>query len=309
MFLNALTQNMSRLTLNVVSKGASITVIPRALSGNTPYVYPQDLGYKMFKLAEEVEGYTTRPLKTLRTGGRSEKGRVVVRRGGEDKRYYRMIDFNRERLVKDDDAPLREKVIEIMDDPMRNAKIAIVASGEEKRYIVATENMAPGDIITTTTAIPRMPVKAQEGDAHRVGALPIGTVVNCIERYPGDGGRVARSAGVTAQLVRKTDGRCIVRMPSKFEMNIDETCMATVGRVSNVGYNKIPWGKAGVSRWKGFRPRSGWWQRKDGRYGRKIRPAPPVKEYVTKPTKKKEKMKLTMYGMLSCETNYYNSRR
>ncbi len=112
-----------------------------------------------------------------------------------------------------------------------------------------------------------------------MGSLPIGTLVSCIERFPGDGGKVARAAGTMGQLVRKTGDTCVVRMPSKREICVSSKCQATVGRVSNIEHNKHKLGKAGVARWMGIRPRSGRWHRKTGRFGRKIRPIKPMKIY------------------------------
>ena len=126
-------------------------------------------------------------------------------------------------------------------------------------------------------------VKAQEGDAHPLGALPVGSLVNCVEQYKGSGGQVARAAGTTAQVLRKVDGKVIVKMPSKREIIVSEECMATVGRVSNVDHNKRVIGKAGRNRWLGIRPASGWWQRKTGRFGRKIKPTPRAKDCMKPP--------------------------
>ena len=72
--------------------------------------------------------------------------------------------------------------------------------------------------------------------------------------------------------------------PSAFLCQVLETCIATVGRVSNVDHNKRVIGKAGRNRWLGKRPNSGLWQRKGGWAGRKIRPLPPMKSYVKLPS-------------------------
>ena len=123
-------------------------------------------------------------------------------------------------------------------------------------------------------------VRPEEGCSYPVGSLPIGTLVNTVERFPGDGGRMARSAGVTASILRKTaDGMVIIRLPSKREVMVSEKCTATVGRVSNIYHNKRVIGKAGRNRWLGIRPKSGRWHRKDGRFGRKIKPPKPVVVY------------------------------
>ena len=122
-------------------------------------------------------------------------------------------------------------------------------------------------------------VKAEEGDSYPVGSLPLGTLVHCVEMYPGEGGKIARAAGTCAQLVRKVGDRCFLKMPSKREINVANNCMATVGRVSNVDHNKEHIGSAGRARWFGVRPQSGLWHRKTGYNGRKIKPIKAAKVY------------------------------
>ena len=122
-------------------------------------------------------------------------------------------------------------------------------------------------------------MRAEEGDAYPVGSLPLGTLVNCVEMFPDQGGFFARAAGVTALLVRKTEEFCYLRMPSKREIAVSPKCVATVGRVSNIDHNKRILGKAGARRWLGFRPNSGRWHRKTGRFGRKIRAPPATRVY------------------------------
>lgn len=107
-----------------------------------------------------------------------------------------------------------------------------------------------------------------------------------VELFPNAGGVIARAAGTSAQLVRKIGDRCILRMPSRREINIAQECMVTLGRVSNIDHNKEHIGKAGRSRWFGIRPQSGWWHRKTGYNGRKIRPIKPTKTYMKPPAPK-----------------------
>ena len=126
-----------------------------------------------------------------------------------------------------------------------------------------------------------------------MGSLPIGTLVNCLEQFPDKGGLFARSAGVTAQLIRKTGDQCVLRLPSKREVCVSAKCAATVGRVSNIDHNKRKLGKAGRRRWLGFRPNSGRWHRKTGRFGRKIRPIRPMVVYTKPPPPKAEIYKMT----------------
>lgn len=164
------------------------------------------------------------------------------------------------------------------------------------QYILATENMKVGDIIHTHKAIPPNSVRAYEGDCYPLGALAKGTIVNCVEKYPGLGGFLIHSAGTCGTILRK-DGsdRIIVKMPSKKEFSLHESCMATVGRLSNVEHNTIPIGSAQKNRELGNRPRSGLWQRKTGQHGRKIKSAPPLQMIGTDMTDLKyEKLELNL---------------
>jgi len=129
-------------------------------------------------------------------------------------------------------------------------------------------------------------VRPIEGDVHPLGSLPLGTLVCCVEKYPGVGGDVARAAGCSALIVRRQDDKVVLRMPSKREIEVSASCTATVGRVSNVDNNKRVIGKAGRNRWLGIRPRSGRWHRKTGRFGRKIKPPKPPIVYSKPPSPK-----------------------
>lgn len=227
-----------------------------------------------------LKKYTIRPLPMLRDGGRDPlTGRIVYkRRGGGHKRRYRMIDWHR--IGPKEGPPLEEKVLNILYDPNRSARIALVAGGNKKRYILATMNMQEGDIIKTSQKIGRMTVVANEGDAYPVGAYPIGSLVHNIEKTPGEGSKLVHSAGTFAQILRKVGGQVILQLPSKRQISISEKCMATYGRLSNPDHNKRDLGKAGRSRWLGIRPKSGWFQRKGGWAGSKIKPLPPMKIYL-----------------------------
>lgn len=230
--------------------------------------------------------YTINPVGKRKTGGRDHTGRIRTHGvGGGHKQLFRMIDWQRLNYEPGrEDSPFQEKVVEVRYDPCRSADIALVAGGKRKRWLIATENMKVGDLITSSGRIGRMAVLAQEGDAHPLGALPIGTLINCLEVTPGAGARYIRSAGTCGVLLRKVNGTAIVQLPSKRQVQVSETCVATVGRVSNVDHNKRIIGKAGRNRWLGKRPSSGLWQRKGGWAGRKIRPLPPIKSYVKLPS-------------------------
>ncbi|XP_012304115.1 large ribosomal subunit protein uL2m isoform X2 [Aotus nancymaae] len=229
--------------------------------------------------------YTITPVKMRKSGGRDHTGRIRVHGiGGGHRQRYRMIDFLRFRPEETNSGPFEEKVIQVRYDPCRSADIALVAGGSRKRWIIATENMQAGDRILNSNHIGRMAVAAREGDAHPLGALPVGTLINNVESEPGRGAQYIRAAGTCGVLLRKVNGTAIIQLPSKRQMQVLETCIATVGRVSNVDHNKRVIGKAGRNRWLGKRPNSGRWHRKGGWAGRKIRPLPPMKSYVKLPS-------------------------
>ncbi|KAF4798903.1 39S ribosomal protein L2, mitochondrial [Turdus rufiventris] len=215
----------------------------RGLSGSAPRCTTDPLWKCRTK-------YTVRPVGMKKTGGRDHTGRIRVRGiGGGHKQRYRMIDFQRLRYEEGaPPEPFTEKVISVRYDPCR-----------------------------------RVRVSASEGDAYPLGALPIGTLICNLESHPGKGAQYIRAAGTCGVLLRKVNGTAIVQLPSKRQIQVLETCVATVGRVSNVDHNKRVIGKAGRNRWLGKRPHTGLWHRKGGWAGRKIKPLPPMKSYVNLP--------------------------
>nr|CAG4648214.1 EOG090X0COM [Moina brachiata]SVE93240.1 EOG090X0COM [Moina brachiata] len=255
------------------------------------------IGYRWMVKFPEDGKYTTRKLKLMKLAGRDPKtGRVVVATlGGGQKLDYLWVDNNRN--GPKEGPPLVEKVIKIIQDPCRSAWVALVAGGEQPRYIIATSSMKPGDLISTSGHIPRIAIRPKEGDAHPLGALPVGTEVCCVEKFPGEGSFVAVTAGSHAVLLRKVGDRCIIQLPSKQEISVKQECMATVGRVSNPEHSSIPIGSAQRLRWLGYRPRSGLWHRKDGRFGRKIRPLPPIKVMEKKKPDLTGEMVLSLPGL------------
>jgi len=226
----------------------------------------------------EKHEYQVEPVPYPRTGGRGPNGRIWNhKRGGGLKKVYRMIDWTRSKPDQNED--VLEKVDHILLDACRSAHIALVASGERKRWIIATQNMKAGDIIRSSKKLSRTVVRANEGDSYPVGSLAIGTLVNCLEQFPDEGSYFARSAGVSAQIIRRQEKETVLRLPSKREVSVANSCLATVGRVSNIDHNKRVLGKAGAKRWLGIRPSSGRWHRKTGRFGRKIKPPKKTKVY------------------------------
>lgn len=247
-----------------------------------------------FRIVHRPEEYTVEPLKTTHLAGRDPvTGRVVAKGiGGGVKHKLHWIQHVRD--GPSEGAPQIEKVIDVIDDGCRTAKVALVSHDDTLKYIIATENMKPGDLIKSSRAIPRIPVRANEGDAYPLGALPIGTLVHCVEKYPGQPCHLIKAAGCSGKILRKFEDNVVILMPSKRELAFKQECMATVGRVSNVDHNKEHWGSIQRKRAAGYRPRSGLWQRKTGRHGRKIKRPPPMRVIGPPAPKTNDEVQFTM---------------
>jgi large subunit ribosomal protein L2 len=177
--------------------------------------------------------------------GRNASGRITVRhRGGGHKRRYRLIDFKREKFG----VPARVASIEY--DPNRSARIALLAYRDgAKRYIIAPLGIRVGDMLVSG---PDAEIRA--GNALPIRNIPVGTMIHNIEMQPGRGGQLARSAGSSAQLMAKEGKYAHVRLPSGEMRLIHWRCMATIGQVGNPDWGNLKLGKAGRTRWKGWRP-------------------------------------------------------
>lgn len=177
--------------------------------------------------------------------GRDSQGRISVRhRGGRHKRYYRKIDFKRNKLG------IPAKVASIEYDPNRSARIALLHYVDgEKRYILAPLGLKIGDEVVAGEGAP-----IQIGNALALKDIPLGTEIHNIELKAGRGGQLVRSAGTSAQLMAKVDDYAQIRLPSGEVRMVRLECMATLGQVGNVDHSNIEIGKAGRSRWKGRRP-------------------------------------------------------
>ena len=177
--------------------------------------------------------------------GRNSYGRITVRhRGGGNKIKYRIIDFKRQ----NDKA---NTVVGIEYDPNRTAYIALLQDTEgTKSYIIAPEGLKAGDVIYSGSEADIKP-----GNTLPIANIPVGTVINNIEVYPGKGAQLVRSAGAMAQLVSKeANGMAQVRLPSGEVRFIRLDCKATIGQVGNVENDTVKVGKAGKTRHKGIRP-------------------------------------------------------
>jgi large subunit ribosomal protein L2 len=191
-----------------------------------------------------------RPEKALtefhtRSGGRNNDGRQTVRfRGGGHKRLYRTIDFRR------DKHGIPAKVVAFEYDPNRSARIALLHYKDgEKRYILAPVGLKLNDHVESGPG-----AEVRPGNALPLASMPLGTTIHNIELKPGKGGQLIRSAGGFAQVMGRDGGYVQVRLKSGEMRKVLDSCMATVGQVGNLDHENIVIGKAGRTRWKGWRP-------------------------------------------------------
>ncbi|TLY18382.1 MAG: 50S ribosomal protein L2 [Nitrospirae bacterium] len=180
-----------------------------------------------------------------RSGGRNGDGRMTVRaRGSGHKRLYRRVDFRRDKVG----IPARVTAIEY--DPNRSARIALLQYPDgEKRYI-----LAPFGLVVNDTVQSGPNVEVRLGNALPLANMPLGTTIHNIEMKPGGGGQLIRSAGSFAQVMGRDGAYVQIRLKSGEMRRILGTCMATVGQVGNLDHENVSVGKAGRSRWKGWRP-------------------------------------------------------
>jgi large subunit ribosomal protein L2 len=211
---------------------------------------PTSAGRRGLILVDRSELHKGKPVKALvegltKSGGRGGNGRVAVRfRGGGAKRLYRIVDFKRRKW----DVPAVVERLEY--DPNRSAFIALLRYADgELAYILAPQRLHAGDEVI---AGERVDVKP--GNAMPLRSMPIGTIIHNVELKPLKGGQMARSAGGYAQLVGRDTGYAQIRLGSGELRMVMDSCMATVGAVSNPDHMNENLGKAGRSRHMGRRP-------------------------------------------------------
>lgn len=195
---------------------------------------------------DEPEKSLVRPLG--KKGGRNVHGRITARHQGRGhKRAYRLIDFRR-----GDKDGVPAKVAHIEYDPNRTARIALLHYVDgEKRYILAPGGLRQGDRVENGPSADIKP-----GNNLPLRNIPTGTFVHAVELRPGGGAKIARSAGMSVQLLAKEGRYAHLRMPSGEVRLVDVRCRATVGQVGNAEQGNISLGKAGRNRWKGRRPQT-----------------------------------------------------
>jgi large subunit ribosomal protein L2 len=211
---------------------------------------PTSPGRRFQSVSDFAEITTDKPEKSLlrakpHTGGRNVHGRLTARNvGGGHKQKYRVIDFKR---AKDG---IPAKVASIEYDPNRNARIALLHYADgEKRYILAPARVAVGDVLQSGQG-----AEIRPGNALPMRYIPVGTVIHNVELKPGAGGKIARGAGMSIQLVAKEGDFATLRLPSTEMRRVPIDCRATVGAVGNAEAELVSLGKAGRNRWKGRRP-------------------------------------------------------
>ena len=211
---------------------------------------PTTNGRRNMSVLDFSEITTDTPEKSLlapkqKHAGRNNSGKITVRhQGGGAKQKYRIIDFKRNK----DGIPATVKTIEY--DPNRSANIALVVYADgEKRYILAPKGLTVGTVITSGAD-----ADIKVGNALPIVNIPVGSLIHNIELHPGKGGQLARSAGVSAQILGREDKYVLIRLGSGEVRKVLSTCKATIGEVGNESHELVRIGKAGRARHMGKRP-------------------------------------------------------
>lgn len=193
----------------------------------------------------------TEPEKALcvanpKKSGRNNTGRIMVRRrGGGQKRYYRIIDFKRD---KDN---IEGKVVAIEYDPNRSSRIALIQYRDgERRYILAPNGLKVNDIVLSGDN-----AEIEIGHCMPIDKIPMGTQIHNVELKINKGGQMARSAGSYVTIMAKEGGVAFLKLPSGEVRKVNVQCRATIGQIGNLDHENIRLGKAGRTRWLGRRPK------------------------------------------------------
>jgi large subunit ribosomal protein L2 len=210
---------------------------------------PTSAGRRHLIQVDRAGLYKGKPVKSLtegqsKSGGRGNTGRITSRRkGGGHKTNYRIIDFKR--------TTVGTAVVERLEyDPNRTSFIALIKYQDGSlSYILAPQRLAVGDTVESGPAADVKP-----GNAMPIGSVPVGTVVHNVETKPGAGGSLARSAGTYVMVAGRDGANVIIKLKSGETRMVAANCMASIGAVSNPDHLNEVIGKAGRTRWKGYRP-------------------------------------------------------
>lgn len=180
-----------------------------------------------------------------KSSGRNFSGKITVRsQGGRQKRFLRLIDWKRDMV------DIKATVKSIEYDPNRTADIALLAYlNGQKNYILAPIGLSVGDSV-----ISGQNVEIKPGNATTLKNIPIGTPIHNIELRPGKGAQVVRSAGASALIQSKEEGKIIIKLPSGQLRIISPLCKATIGVLGNAEHKNEIIGSAGRHRHMGVRP-------------------------------------------------------
>ena len=212
---------------------------------------PTSPGLRFRSISTFEEITKSKPEKALlqpvrKSGGRNNHGHVTSRhRGGGHRRAYRAIDFKRNK----DGIPA--KVVAIEYDPNRSARIALLHYADgEKRYIIAPQGLNVGEVISSGIG-----AEIKVGNCLPLSHIPVGLTVHNVELKRGRGAQMGRSAGAAIQLVAREGDYAQLKLPSGEVRMVRAENRATIGQVGNLDHENQSWGKAGRSRWLGWRPR------------------------------------------------------
>ena len=202
---------------------------------------PTSAGQRFITTIDTKDLTKKKPEKSLvevkkKHSGRNNNGHITVRhKGGGTRRQYRIVDFKRQK----DKIPAKVAAIEY--DPNRSARIALLNYRDgEKRYILAPVGLEIGQILESGEA-----ADIKTGNCLPIKNIPLGTVIHNIELRPGEGGKLVRSAGSSAQLMAKEGEYAQVRMPSGEVRKILMVCRATIGQLGNLDHENVVIGKGG----------------------------------------------------------------
>ena len=211
---------------------------------------PTSPGRRQLVLVDRSALHKGAPVKALtegisKKGGRNNQGRITVRhQGGGAKRLYRKVDFKRNRW----DMPAVVERLEY--DPNRTAFIALIKySDGQLAYIIAPQRLEVGDTVVTSATADIKP-----GNTLPLKSIPVGTIIHNIELKPQKGAQMVRSAGTYAQLVGRDSGYAQIKLASGELRMVLDTCLATIGAVSNPDKMNEVSSKAGRTRHRGVRP-------------------------------------------------------